>query len=190
MPWKQHLYPNQSILVAAKIGWLETPSTHWKFQNHEKRNLMRMKGNEEWEIPLDLIWSWLDLEWATWWLGEKLIVSWWAWLIVCTKIAPRFDDCWFREMVDECQPNLWMCLWWHKASMTTITSVKVRRICSNDKLVTKIGRDDKILNQHLNCWITVGWNLWCKEWLSQQTEGLSHVWLPPLTLLIPVRLGS
>ena len=75
MPWKQHLCPNQWVLVAAKIGWLETPSRSWKFRNYEKRNLMRMKGNKEWEIPLDLIWSWLDLEWVTWWLGEKLMVS-------------------------------------------------------------------------------------------------------------------
>ena len=26
---------------------IETPSRSWKFQNYEKRNLTRMKGNEE-----------------------------------------------------------------------------------------------------------------------------------------------
>ena len=28
---------------------------------------------------------------------------------------------------------------------------QVQRICLNDELVTKLGRDDKILNQRLNC---------------------------------------
>ena len=45
-----------------------------------------MKGNGVWEIPLDLIQPWLDLKWVIWWLGERLIVSWWAWSIVPTKM--------------------------------------------------------------------------------------------------------
>ena len=69
--------------------------------------------------------------------------------------------------------NLWMCLWWCEPFTTMMTPVKVWRICLNDKLVTKIGSNDKISNQRLNCWVTVGWNLWHKEWLLWQMEGLS-----------------
>ena len=54
--------------------------------------------------------------------------------------------------------------------MKKMTPVKVQRICSNDELVTKIGHIDELLNQHLNCWITVGWNLDAKEQLSWQLK--------------------
>ena len=45
------------------------------------------------------------------------------------------------EMPDDCRPNLWMCLWQHKPSLMMMALVKVPRICSNGKLVTKIGEE-------------------------------------------------
>ena len=153
-------------------------------------NLTKLKRMKRCEIPLDLIWSWLDLEMDDLMTWRETDCLWWAWWIVRTKIDPRFDDYWISEMVDEFGPNLWMYLQWRKTSTMMMAPVKVWRICLNDKLVTKIGCNDKILNKHLNCWITVGWNLWCKEWLLRQTEGLLHVWPLLLMLLIPVCLGS
>ena len=53
----------------------KTPSKLLESLNHEEWNLTRTKGSEKWEVPLDLIWFWSDLEWMTWWLRVKLIVS-------------------------------------------------------------------------------------------------------------------
>ena len=170
--------------------WIETLCESWEFLNCEKMNLTRMERMKRCEIPLDLIQSWPDLEMDDLMTWRETDCLWWAWSIVCTKIAPRFDDYWISEMPDGFRLNLWMHLWWRKRFTTMMTPAKVWRICSNDKLVTKIGRNDEIWNQHLNCWITVGWNLWHKEWLLQQTEGLLHILPLLLTFLISVHLGS